>query len=287
VGCGEGLPSVRFGETVESELAKISEVRSHVESGIDRVELLTLMPASAARNAVDCALWDLEAKRRGRRAWHLAGLSKLNPVVTAHSIGLGMPSEVADEAKRLARYPFLKVKVSDKRTVECIASVRALAPEARIIVDANESWNRHIYERVLSDLVSLGVKMIEQPFPASDDSALDALPRPIPVFADEACCTARGIEALRYRYDGINIKLDKAGGLTEALNMVRAANEYGLGIMTGCRGGSSLGAAPAMIVAQFSKFVDLDQMMLLASDREHGITSADGLLSQPDISLWG
>lgn len=288
VGRGEGAPSSRFGETTGSALEIIAANESAILSG-DRKALQSILPAGPARNAVDCALWDLEAKRAGRRAWELAGIEAFKGIRTVRTVGLGTPDEMAMEARRFPEIRCLKVKASSENIVRRLSAVRAVLPkDCEILVDANEAWTEEIYRGVIDDLKALGVCMIEQPFPASNDAVLRDLDRPIPVFADEACCETRDLEALTGRYDGINIKLDKSGGLTEALRMVSEAQRLGLGLMVGCNGGTSLGVAPAMIIAQSCSYVDLDQALFLKRDIENGISCDEsGLLSEPVPALWG
>jgi len=287
VGRGEGCPALRFGETAAAAVALIAAHERAILAG-DRQTLQSILPAGPARNAVDCAFWDLEAKRAGRRAWELAGMETFRRIRTVRTVGLGTPEEMAAEAKRFSATQALKVKADSGDILRRVAAVRAAQPQCEITVDANEAWSGEIYRAVIDDLAALGVSMIEQPFPAEDDSALTERGRPIPVYADESCCQTRDIAALKGRYDGIAVKLDKAGGLTEALRMVAEAQRLGLELMIGCNGGTSLGVVPAMIVGQSCRFADLDQAFFLSRDIENGVTAdASGLLSEPAPALWG
>ena len=287
VGRGEGCPALRFGETAAATVELIAAHESAIVNG-DRKALQSILPAGPARNAVDCAWWDLEAKRAGRRAWTLAGIETFRRIRTVRTVGLGAPDEMATEARRFPATQPLKVKTSADDIVRRVSAVRAAQPNCEIMIDANEAWTKEIYRDVINDLKALGVCMIEQPFPASNDTALIDLDRPIPVYADESCCQTRDIEALKGRYDGIAIKLDKSGGLTEALGMVSEARRLDLGLMVGCNGGTSLGVAPGMIVGQSCSFVDLDQAFFLSRDIENGVSADEsGLLSEPAPALWG
>jgi L-alanine-DL-glutamate epimerase-like enolase superfamily enzyme len=245
------------------------------------------MAAGAARNAVDCALWDLRAKLSGRRVWQLAGLPEPKPVITAYSLSLDTPEKMRAKAAENARRPLLKVKLGGEGDLERIRAVREGAPKAKIIVDANEGWTPDSYARLAPELVALGVAMVEQPLPAWDDAALREMARPLPVCADEACHDTASLAKLAGKYDMVNIKLDKTGGLTEALRLKAEAGRMGLGIMVGCMLATSLAMAPAVLVAQGAGIVDLDGPLLLARDRDHPLTYDAQGVHPPSPELWG
>ncbi|GAA0576031.1 N-acetyl-D-Glu racemase DgcA [Caenispirillum bisanense] len=287
-GRAECVPYPRYGESVEGVTAAIESLRERLADGaVDRAALQDLLPAGAARNALDCALWDLEAKESGVPVWQAAGMPRPQPLVTAETIGIGTPDEMAEKAARLAARPLLKVKVGADLVVERVRAVRAAAPAARMIVDANEGWTPDLMQAVMPALADLGVDLIEQPLPADADGWLAAYRSPVPLCADESLHTADDVAALTDRYQVVNIKLDKTGGLTEALRLRAAAEAAGLGIMVGCMVGTSLAMAPAAIVAAGAAFVDLDGPLLLARDRDGGITFDNGLLHPPAAALWG
>jgi L-Ala-D/L-Glu epimerase len=282
-GRGECVPYARYGETLESVAAAIGAL----PAALDRQRLQELLPAGAARNGVDCALWDLEARRAGRRVWELAGLPEPRPLVTAYTLSLDTPEAMRAQAAENAARPLLKVKLGGAGDLARIEAVRAGAPDARIVVDANEGWTAESYGALAPALVSLGVAMVEQPFPAADDEALAGMARPLPVCADESCHDRASLPALAGRYDMVNIKLDKAGGLTEALALRAAAEAAGYGIMVGCMVGSSLAMAPAVLLAQGAAVVDLDGPLLLARDRDHGLAYDAAGVHPPGPELWG
>jgi len=286
-GRGECVPYSRYGETLESVRAQILSLPAK----LDRAALQRLLPAGAARNAVDCALWDLEAKRAGRRVWELAGLPAPAPQVTAYTLSLEAPAAMRAEAARQAERPLLKVKLGGAEggtgDLERIEAVRAGAPAARIVVDANEGWTPASYPTLAPALVRLGVELVEQPLPAAVDDALRGLDRPLPVCADESCHARASLAGLAGKYDMVNIKLDKAGGLTEALALRAAAEAAGFGIMVGCMVGSSLAMAPALLVAQGAAVVDLDGPLLLAEDRPAGLVYDGAGVHPPAPELWG
>ena len=287
-GCGECVPYARYGETVDSVVASIEALRGEIEAGLGREALASAMAPGAARNAVDCALWDLEAKRAGRRAWESASEPSPEPVVTAYTLGLDEPDAMREAAARQADRPLLKVKLDGDRVTERVAAVRAGAPDARLIVDANEGWTVETLRRSLSALAGLGVELVEQPLPAGADAALADIERAVPVAADESCHTRADLPTLAGRYDVVNVKLDKTGGLTEALALRDAATAAGFGIMVGCMLATSLAMAPALLVAQGARFVDLDGPLLLARDREPGLDyHPDGRVDPPSPALWG
>lgn len=286
-GRGECVPYARYGETVDGVTATIKAQAGAIAAGIGRTELLSVMPAGAARNAIDCALWDLEARRSGKPVWSLAGLPRPEPRTTAYTLSLGTPGEMAAAAAKAAHRPLLKIKLGAPGDVERIAAVRAAAPRSELIVDANEGWNGDLLEINMDACAAAGVTLIEQPLPASDDGALAAITRRVPVCADESAHDRTGLSHLLGKYDAINIKLDKTGGLTEAIALAKAADEAGLSIMIGCMLATSLAMAPAFLLAPYARFIDLDGPLLLARDREHGITFEDSTMQPPDPLLWG
>jgi L-Ala-D/L-Glu epimerase len=282
-GRGECVPYARYGETPDSVAAQIAGL----PAAFDREGLQRLLPPGAARNAVDCALWDLEAKRAGRRVWELAGLAEPGPEVTAYTLSLDAPAAMRAQAAENAWRPVLKVKLGGDGDLARLEAVRAGAPAARIVVDANEGWTAEGYRALAAALVGLGVEMVEQPFPAGADAALAGMARPLPVCADESCHDRASLAALAGRYDMVNVKLDKTGGLTEALALRDAARAAGFGVMVGCMVGSSLAMAPAVLVAQGAAVADLDGPLLLAADRAHPLVyDARGV--HPSVpELWG
>lgn len=283
VGQGECVPYARYDETVESVTAQIEGVKLP----LTRMELQSALPAGAARNAVDCALWDLEAKQKGISAWKLAGLAGIGPEVTAYTLSLDTPEKMQAQAVENAGRPLLKTKLGGNGDVARIEAVRKGAPKARIIVDANEGWTPDTYREMAPVLVRLGVEMVEQPLPAADDDALLEMERVLPVCADESCHDRSSLPGLKGKYDMVNIKLDKTGGLTEALLLKELAVEEGYKIMVGCMVGSSLAMAPAMLVAQKAAVVDLDGPLLLAEDRPFGLEYDDRMVYPPVKDLWG
>ena len=288
VGRGECVPYARYGETVEGVVADLERLGPTVaEPGFDRCRLARLLPAGAARNALDCALWDFEAKRSGIPVRIAAGLDEPIPLVTAYTLSLGTPETMLAAARTAAHRPLLKVKLGGDGDPERIAAVREGAPEARLIVDANEAWREATLHPNLAACVEAGVELIEQPLPAGDDAPLVGLSSPIPLCADESLHTSEDLEALCDRYDAINVKLDKTGGLTEALRLVRAARRLRLRVMVGCMVGSSLAMAPAVLVARDADFVDLDGPLLLARDRVPGLRYEGSRVFPPEPALWG
>lgn len=287
VGRGEATPYARYGETVEGVLADIEAVRGIVEAGADRVILQGLLPAGAARNALDCALWDLEAKCAGVRAWTLAGRERLDPVKTCLTVSWGTPTEMAQAAAREARRPMLKLKIGGPDDLAAVEAVRAAAPRTRLIVDANEALSFDDLRRLSPDLARLDVKLLEQPLAANEDAALEGWESPVPLCADESLHTRAELEACARRYAAVNVKLDKAGGLTEALAVTREARARGLSLMVGSMVATSLAVAPALIVAQKAEVVDLDGPLLLARDRRPGLSILGSLIEPPPPELWG
>jgi L-alanine-DL-glutamate epimerase-like enolase superfamily enzyme len=286
-GRGEGVPYPRYGESVETSLAAIGEVRAAIEAGADRRALQSLLPAGAARNAVDCALWDLEARRAGVDVAGLAGVPTTGPLVSALTLGIDTPAAMAEMAARHAEAPLLKVKVNAEDPAARIRAVRAAAPKAALIVDPNESWDQALMEAMQAVLVEAEIALIEQPVPAGDDSWLEGFVPSVPICADEAVHVVDDLDAIARRYQAVNVKLDKSGGLTGALELARAARERGLGLMTGCMVCSSLSIAPAFHVAALSDFVDLDGPLWLREDREGGVKNEGGLLVPPVAGFWG
>ncbi len=282
-GFGECVPYARYDESIESVIREIQSLRLP----IDRTRLQRCLLPGAARNAVDCALWDLEAKQAGLRVWELAGLAKPGPVVTAYTLSLDDPSEMALQAARHASRALLKVKLGGPGDLERLEAVRSGAPAARIIVDANEGWTVSAYEQLIPAFLDLGIEMVEQPFPVGEDAVLDEMERPIPVCADESCHDRKSLARLAGRYDMINIKLDKTGGLTEAMALRDLARELGFEIMVGCMVGTSLAMAPAVLVAQGAAVTDLDGPLLLAADRETALRYEGSDVFPPASGLWG
>ena len=286
-GQGEAVPYSRYGETVESVMAQVESLRGPLADGLDRSSLYEALEPGSARNAVDCALWDLEAKEAGVRAWELAGLPAPVSVTTAYTLSLDSPEAMGEAARRHADRALLKLKLAGPEDLERVRAVHANAPNSRLIVDANEGWTASLYEKLAPELQALGVAMIEQPLPAAEDSPLSGVQRSVPVCADESCHDRKTLAALEGKYDLINIKLDKTGGLTEALALREEARARGFGIMVGCMVGTSLSMAPAVLVAQGAEFVDLDGPLWMAEDRVPGLRYEDSSVAPPDAALWG
>ena len=282
-GRGECVPYARYDETLDSVTAQIESL----PDGIGRAALQEALPSGAARNAVDCALWDLEAKAAGKRVWELLDLPAPGPMVTAFTLSLDTPDKMRAAASKHAHRPLLKIKLGTPDDMPRLEAVRAGAPDAAIIVDANEGWTAEVYAELAPHLLSLGVQMVEQPLPAGQDDLLAEIARPLPVCADEACHDRASLPGLRGKYDMVNIKLDKTGGLTEALALRDAARAEGYTVMVGCMVGSSLAMAPATLVAQGAEITDLDGPLLLAEDRDTPLQfDADGV-HPPAAALWG
>jgi L-alanine-DL-glutamate epimerase-like enolase superfamily enzyme len=287
-GRGESVPYARYGETPDGIVAAIDGLRPALRRGLDRAALQGAMTAGAARNALDCAYWDVNAKQTGRPAYELAGIRAPAPLTTAYTISLSPAAEMAAAAERAAWRPLLKVKLGgggDDR--ERITAVRRAAPQAEIIVDANEGWDADNFEQNLAACADVGITLIEQPLPEGRDDALARIKRPIPVCADESVHGRASLDALAGKYDAVNIKLDKAGGLTEALALAAEAERRGFTIMVGCMVATSLAMAPAMLVAQRARLVDLDGPLLLAKDRSDGLRYDGSLIYPPEPALWG
>lgn len=288
VGRGECMANPRYGESQEAVAATLQVLVPVIEGGrFGRAELQEALPAGAARNALDCAFWDLEAKRVGKRAWALAGLNRPKPVQTAYTISLDSPAAMGAKARANAYRPLLKVKLTGAEDLDRVAAVRENAPHARLIVDANEGWQADQVEPLARALAKLHVQLIEQPLPAGRDEALAGVPRPIPICADESCHTRADLDRLAGLYDAVNIKLDKAGGLTEALLLRDAAMRCGLRVMVGCMVSTSLAMAPAVLVAQGAAFADLDGPLLLARDRSPALRYEGSIVHPPEPALWG
>lgn len=286
-GRGECVPYARYGESIDGVIASIESIRADIESGVDRQSLQSKLPAGAARNAVDCALWDLDAKCAGCRAWELAGMEVPAPEVTAYTLSLDTPEAMQRAAKQYASRPLLKLKLSGEGDIQRVTAVRQGAPDSRIIVDANEGWTIEQYQQMAPALATLGVSLIEQPLPADLDEALLGIDRPVPVCADESCHDSSTLSQLQGKYDVVNIKLDKTGGLTEAMLLRRKAEAMGFDIMVGCMLASSLAMAPATLVAGGVNTVDLDGPLLLAKDRSHPLDYRENKVGHPAPELWG
>lgn len=286
-GWGECVPYGRYGETIAGVLAQIEAARDAVEGGASRHDLLDLLPAGAARNALDCALWDLEAKLGGPRAEHNACAMPPRPVTTAMTISLGDPEDMAGQARAQGFRPWLKVKVGGGNDAARIHAVASAAPHSRIILDANEGWTESTLHENLMVAAEFHVALIEQPLPVGKDEMLAGIPHPVPICADESAHTTDDLEALVGRYDAVNIKLDKTGGLTAAIAMRARARELGFGVMVGCMVGTSLAMAPAVLLAQDADYVDLDGPLLLARDRKPSLRYSGTVVSPPDHELWG
>jgi L-alanine-DL-glutamate epimerase-like enolase superfamily enzyme len=287
IGRGECVPYPRYDETIAGAMAAIEALRPDILRGLARATLQTVMKAGAARNAVDCALWDLEAKQAGRPVWQLAGLAPPQPATTAYTLSLDTIENMAAAARANADRPLLKLKLSGPGDLDRVRAVHENAPRARLIVDANEAWTPAIYTALAPQLASLGVELIEQPLPAGADAPLAGLARPVPVCADESCHDTASLAHIAGKYDAVNIKLDKTGGLTEALRLAAAAKAAGLGVMVGCMVATSLAMAPALLLAADARWIDLDGPLLLARDRDYGLVY-DGSRVQPATpDLWG
>jgi L-alanine-DL-glutamate epimerase-like enolase superfamily enzyme len=285
-GRGEGVPILRYNQSADSVLAQINSIGS--VGAWNRDKLPELLPAGAARNALDCAMWDLDAKRSGKRAWELANIPIADQVETSFTISLDTPAKMADAAASAADSPILKLKLcGDDSDLARVEAVRVAAPNVRLLIDANESWSPRHYRNTVSALKELGVELIEQPFPADADDVLQTLEHPIPVCADESCHTTGHLSRLTNRYEAINIKLDKTGGLTEALQLYQRARENNFKILIGCMVCTSLSIAPARLLASNADWVDLDGPLLLARDHDNGLPYRSGRIGMPARELWG
>lgn len=286
-GRGECVPYARYGETVEGVVADIAALGPELAAGLGREELQHRLPAGAARNALDCAFWDLEAKRSGMRVSERAGLAPLRPLVTAYTLSLDTPEAMAQAAAAASSRPLLKLKLGAPGDSLRLAAIRAAVPEARLIVDANEGWAPADLHLMMEACAAARVELVEQPLPAGKDGALARIERLVPVCADESVHDRAGLANLRDRYDAVNIKLDKAGGLTEALALADSAQGFGFSLMVGCMLASSLAMAPALFVAQHAAVVDLDGPLLLARDRVPGLRYEGAVVYPPEPELWG
>jgi L-Ala-D/L-Glu epimerase len=282
-GWGECVPYARYGETLDSVTAQIESL----PTGITRDALQTALPAGAARNAVDCALWDLWAKQTGQRVWQLAHLPEPGPMVTAYTLSLDTPENMRAAAAQNAHRPILKIKLGTPDDMPRLQAVRQGAPRTTIIIDANEGWTADVYGDLAPHLVQMGVALVEQPLPAGADDMLAEIARPLPVCADESCHDRHSLPGLKGKYDVVNIKLDKTGGLTEALALKTEAQALGYGLMVGCMVGSSLAMAPATLLAQGAAYTDLDGPLLLAEDRENPLRFDQAGVHPPARELWG
>jgi L-alanine-DL-glutamate epimerase-like enolase superfamily enzyme len=286
-GRGEGVPYPRYGESLETSLAALEKARAAIEAGAGRKALQSLLPPGAGRNAVDCALWDLEARRAGATVADLAGVPPPGRLISALTIGIDTPGAMARVAALHSKAPLLKVKVDAEDPATRIRAVRAAAPRAALIVDPNESWDQRLVEEMQSVLLEAEVDLIEQPVPADSDSWLAGFVPAVPICADEAIHVAADLDRIALRYQAVNVKLDKTGGLTAALELAQAARARGLILMTGCMVSSSLSIAPALHVAALSDFVDLDGPLWLQEDRAGGVRDEGGFLEPPDPGFWG
>jgi L-Ala-D/L-Glu epimerase len=286
-GRGEAVPYPRYGESVDGALAALEAMQDAVAAGLDRVGLQQAMPPGAARNALDAAFWDLEAKETDTSVWELAGVDEPRPLTTAFTLSLDTPERMAAVAAENRLRPLLKLKLGGAGDVERVRAVRAAVPNAQIIVDANEGWTEDQLIEFGPAMALLGVLLIEQPLPEGGDGALALAPHPVPICADESCHASAGLAGLVGRYDFVNVKLDKTGGLTEAMLLCEMARGHGLGIMVGCMVAGSLAMAPALVLAQRADFVDLDGPLLLARDRQPGLRYDGSIVYPPKPNLWG
>jgi len=286
-GYGECVPYARYGESLESVNAQIESVRGAIAEGMNRQELQTALPAGTARNALDCAMWDLQAKTANTTVWQLAGMSEPGVVTSCYTLSLESPANMQAAAAKHSAMPVLKIKLGGEGDVERLQAVREGAPKSKLVVDANEGWSVEDYLQLAPVMVELGVALVEQPLPAGDDDALKGIERSLPICADESCHDVNSLEQLHGKYDFINIKLDKTGGLTEALLLKAAAEAAGFNIMVGCMVSTSLAMAPAVLVAQGAQVVDLDGPLLLAEDRVPPIEFNGAVMSPAPTALWG
>ena len=286
-GRGECVPYRRYGESVDGVLAEITAMGVPLREGLSRMDLQQRMKPGAARNAIDCALWDLEAKQNSARVAEVIGVSAARPLVTAFTLSLGEPDVMAAEAFKNAARPLLKIKLGTEDDMSRMRAVRQAAPAARIIVDANEGWTEGNLESHMGLAEALGISLIEQPLPAGQDAALSRIRRLVPICADESVHATADLQSLRDRYDAVNIKLDKTGGLTEALVMKAEAQRLGFAVMVGCMVGTSLAMAPAVLLAQDADYADLDGPLLLATDRPEALRYEGSLVYPPEPALWG
>ena len=287
IGQGECVPYARYGETLEATLENILSLAPQVAGGLDRKDLQTALPPGAARNALDCAFWDLEAKRAGADVAQLAGIEPPAHIETAYTISLDTPEAMAEAAARHAHMPLLKLKLGAPGDADRLAAIRAAVPNTRLVVDANEGWQPDELESLLRASRDADIELVEQPLPASNDALLAEIEHTVPICADESAHALAGLDQLVGRYDAINLKLDKTGGLTEALAVARRAKELNLSIMVGCMVSTSLSMAPASLLAPFARWVDLDGPLLLATDRPNGLAYTDGAIDPSVSKIWG
>lgn len=287
VGRGECVPYARYGETLDETLAAILAQQRAIAAGLTRTELQTALPPGAARNALDCAFWDLEAKAAGTSAAALAGISPPGSIETAYTISLDTPQAMAEAAFNHRHMPLLKLKLGASGDADRLAAIRAAVPQSRLVVDANEGWHQGDLQHLLHAAARAGVELIEQPLPAGSDALLSEIEHVVPICADESVHALAGLDQLAGRYDAINVKLDKTGGLTEALAVARRAQELNLAIMVGCMVSTSLSMAPAALLAPFARWVDLDGPLLLAADRPRGLVYQNGVIDPSAGTLWG
>lgn len=287
IGTGECVPYARYGETLDATLAAILSLRDAFAAGLDRTGLQSALPPGAARNALDCALWDLEAALAGRSVVSLAGITAPGPIETAYTISLDTPEAMAEAARRHGHMPLLKLKLGAPGDADRLAAIRVAVPETRLIVDANEGWLPGELQDLLHAAQRVGVELVEQPLPAGNDALLAEIDHVVPICADESVHALAGLEQLVGRYDAINVKLDKTGGLTEALAVAQRARELNLAIMVGCMVSTSLSMMPASLLAPFARWVDLDGPLLLAADRPGGLTYTNGMIDPTGGTLWG
>ena len=284
---GEAMGIYYEGENPATMLAQVEQVAERVEAGLTRNGLMNVLPHGGARNAIDCALWDLESKRAGSRVWELVGV-ELRPITTVMTIGIeDTPEAMAGKAAAAARFPVLKVKLDDVQPVERIEAIRAARPDARLVIDANQGWSFDLLQEVAPRFKDLGVEMIEQPLRRGGDEELDGYDPPLPLCADESCVHQGDLDEATRRYQMINVKLDKCGGLTAGLAIAREARRRGLGLMVGCMGGTSLGMAPAFVVGLLCDFHDVDGPLLIRHDRAFGLVYRNGEVQPPSERLWG
>lgn len=286
-GHGECVPYARYDESMDSVTAQIESILPALQGSLDTTGLQSALPAGAARNAVDCALWDLRAKQEGVSVAHLWNMSPLHGVETAYTLSLNTAERMGQAAHAASHHPILKIKLGGRGDIDRVRAVHSAAPHCKIIVDANEAWTPDTLIENMLACADVGVALIEQPLPASDDAALASIPHPVPICADESAHTSATVSELKNRYDVINVKLDKTGGLTEAMKLVKCCRSEGFGVMIGCMVGSSLAMAPAMLPAQMATFVDLDAPLLLSSDRKIPLHYVNSMIAPPPAALWG
>ncbi|CAN7354987.1 N-acetyl-D-Glu racemase DgcA [Devosia sp. LjRoot3] len=286
-GQGECVPYARYGETLDATLETILSLAPQLAAGLDRTGLQSVLPPGAARNAIDCAFWDLEAKRAGTDVAKLAGIQPPTRIETAYTISLDTPEAMAEAAARRAHMPLLKLKLGAPGDADRIAAIRTAVPNTRLVVDANEGWQADELETLLRASRDAGIELVEQPLPAGNDALLAEIEHTVPICADESAHALAGLDQLVGRYDAINLKLDKTGGLTEALAVAQHAKELNLAIMVGCMVSTSLSMAPASLLAPFARWVDLDGPLLLAADRPGGLAYTDGAIDPSVSRLWG